>query len=457
MTVGERIQEFRKKNYMSQEELADRLDVSKQSVSKWETDKSLPNIEKIIRLCDIFEVSADSLLRGEDISQAVSDGVQMQGTEMPAQQDIENMESTPDVRKNGSQELLVYKILLGISIFVSVCLLMAVLHIVVYNNMGIDEKQTQDIVRVDRIYDQYTKADVEYVDENDNFVERTVWLDIKGVREGDWIFCYFDAEDGNKIRFKYSRDTCVTLILAFAIFLVISIILMIVLRRKRNFFKGNRTLIVFVLLITGMSFCACGGCGNHVTDDTSDGGTHVPVTGQFTEESLSSESDASYSDADEELYKEYKETGIFESCGAKIVFSVPEGYYSTGACDYDDVMFENFYSDDTMQHYNVFFSSLILYEDEADYGRTIYSEYRNIEPSAEVSLWKEEVVNGNTVVYVTMRDERDETVFSYVRAGVVLPDERVFEVTAKMLDCEGAFDFEVVRPFFENLEITLGK
>ena len=52
MSIGERIQELRKRNLMSQEEMAEQLDVSKQSVSKWELDKAVPNVEKIIRMCE---------------------------------------------------------------------------------------------------------------------------------------------------------------------------------------------------------------------------------------------------------------------------------------------------------------------------------------------------------------------------------------------------------------------
>ena len=47
---------------MSQEALADKLLGSRQSVSKWEMDQALPQIDKVLQLCQIFNVSADDLL-----------------------------------------------------------------------------------------------------------------------------------------------------------------------------------------------------------------------------------------------------------------------------------------------------------------------------------------------------------------------------------------------------------
>ncbi len=63
-TIGERIYNLRKQHNMSQGELADELDVSRQTISKWENDSSIPELDKIIRLCEIFSVSSDYILRG---------------------------------------------------------------------------------------------------------------------------------------------------------------------------------------------------------------------------------------------------------------------------------------------------------------------------------------------------------------------------------------------------------
>ncbi len=67
-SIGERIYELRKQNNMSQGDLADELDVSRQTISKWENDSSVPETDKIIRLCEIFSISTDYILRGIDAS-----------------------------------------------------------------------------------------------------------------------------------------------------------------------------------------------------------------------------------------------------------------------------------------------------------------------------------------------------------------------------------------------------
>lgn len=66
MTVGERIQYYRKRIGISQEELGQRLLVSRQTISLWEMDKTLPTIDNLLRLREIFGVSVDLLLSGEE-------------------------------------------------------------------------------------------------------------------------------------------------------------------------------------------------------------------------------------------------------------------------------------------------------------------------------------------------------------------------------------------------------
>lgn len=63
MTTGEKIQALRKARGWSQEELAAQIGVSRQAVSRWESDSTKPEAEKILALCDRFGVSTDYLLR----------------------------------------------------------------------------------------------------------------------------------------------------------------------------------------------------------------------------------------------------------------------------------------------------------------------------------------------------------------------------------------------------------
>ncbi len=62
MTIGEKITHLRIANGISQEKLADMLGVSRQSISKWESDESLPQIDKIVEFCQLFKISTDELL-----------------------------------------------------------------------------------------------------------------------------------------------------------------------------------------------------------------------------------------------------------------------------------------------------------------------------------------------------------------------------------------------------------
>ncbi len=76
MTIGEKITRLRSGLNISQEQLAEKLSVSRQSVSKWEMGQALPQIDKVLQLCELFNVSTDELLydkiviRNNDINDA---------------------------------------------------------------------------------------------------------------------------------------------------------------------------------------------------------------------------------------------------------------------------------------------------------------------------------------------------------------------------------------------------
>ena len=66
MSFGQNLQFLRKmQNKMTQDELAERLGVSRQTVSKWELDSAYPEMDKLIELCDLFSCSMDELVRGD--------------------------------------------------------------------------------------------------------------------------------------------------------------------------------------------------------------------------------------------------------------------------------------------------------------------------------------------------------------------------------------------------------
>lgn len=67
MIFSERLKREREKKGWSQAELAEKIHVSRQSVSKWETGKNYPNIEVIIDLSDLFGITIDELLRSDEV------------------------------------------------------------------------------------------------------------------------------------------------------------------------------------------------------------------------------------------------------------------------------------------------------------------------------------------------------------------------------------------------------
>ena len=62
MSLGERIYKLRTEKEMSQGDLADALEVSRQSISKWETNGSVPELDKLVKLSEIFDISLDELV-----------------------------------------------------------------------------------------------------------------------------------------------------------------------------------------------------------------------------------------------------------------------------------------------------------------------------------------------------------------------------------------------------------
>jgi transcriptional regulator with XRE-family HTH domain len=67
MEFEKKLFELRKQKGISQEELADKLNISRQTLSKWELGNSTPDLEKLILLCDYFEISLDELVFGNKV------------------------------------------------------------------------------------------------------------------------------------------------------------------------------------------------------------------------------------------------------------------------------------------------------------------------------------------------------------------------------------------------------
>lgn len=80
-TIGNRIQKFRKEKGLTQEELAEKLGVSSQAVSKWENDASCPDISLLPQLCRILGITTDELLSGKTETVTLVPAAQRKGLE----------------------------------------------------------------------------------------------------------------------------------------------------------------------------------------------------------------------------------------------------------------------------------------------------------------------------------------------------------------------------------------
>ncbi len=241
--IGERLAQLRTMHNMTQEEFAERLDVSRQAVSKWELDKTMPDVGKLLKISELYEVSIDYLLKGEE---SVQTSVEPENDEsMPVslqsgENDIEEENDTngeneykaecsnlkPD-KKVKSAGILVSLGLVSILLFCSMFLLATCLLNQVWDKT--DSERTP--VRVEKIHAQYSLVDVSGYGEDGEFVETNVLLDANGVRSGDYIYCYKNAEK-NKISVNYAAGTIIVILTVSIILLGIWILLVREVRRK---------------------------------------------------------------------------------------------------------------------------------------------------------------------------------------------------------------------------------
>lgn len=73
MTLGKKIISLRTSHQMSQGDLAEKLNVSRQSVSKWETEASIPELDKLIMMSELFHVTLDELVKADSVTETDTD------------------------------------------------------------------------------------------------------------------------------------------------------------------------------------------------------------------------------------------------------------------------------------------------------------------------------------------------------------------------------------------------
>lgn len=106
MNLGQKLFELRKSKNLSQEEVADKLNVTRQTVSKWETNQSTPDFDKIVPLCELFGISTDELLIGK--KQEESNFQEQEGIvpEKETEQEVEEKPLTREEVKRKSAEVV---------------------------------------------------------------------------------------------------------------------------------------------------------------------------------------------------------------------------------------------------------------------------------------------------------------------------------------------------------------
>lgn len=107
MTLGQKIFELRNEQKMSQGDLAEKLNVSRQSISKWETDASVPELDKLIMLSDLFHITIDELVKDE---------IHEKSTDEEKETTEKNSPETVVINKQMSTQKIIGFILLGAGI-----------------------------------------------------------------------------------------------------------------------------------------------------------------------------------------------------------------------------------------------------------------------------------------------------------------------------------------------------
>ena len=100
MILAEKIVRLRKQVGWSQEELAEKMNISRQSVSKWESTNSIPDLNKIIMLAEIFDVSTDYLLKDNvEAPESVSDNLESNAIQISLEQAVKYVENKMDMAR----------------------------------------------------------------------------------------------------------------------------------------------------------------------------------------------------------------------------------------------------------------------------------------------------------------------------------------------------------------------
>lgn len=223
LLIGSEIQEYRKKAGLNQEEFADKLGVSRQAVSKWERDKAYPDLDRLVCICEILDVQVGELIYGNS-------EVSSETEETLVSYQANNVVHLRNLRgKNG---LAILKALF--CVLAVICVFSAVAVTVVFaRNEWTSHSDKNENVRVEKVYQQYTKADLAYYDDDGRKIMDTVWLDVPGIRDGDYIQLYTGA-DNDSLFLNYKTSSIIGASMIMLVFVILLIITGFEIRRTKR-------------------------------------------------------------------------------------------------------------------------------------------------------------------------------------------------------------------------------
>ena len=131
MEFNNKLYELRKQKGFSQEELANRLNVSRQTISKWEVGESTPDLEKLVAISDLFEVSLDELVKGEE-SKIAEPSERIVKSELYS--DIKEHVLTQDNKKRATKGLKIAGIIAGVILLID--LISFVVYVIMFGLPG---------------------------------------------------------------------------------------------------------------------------------------------------------------------------------------------------------------------------------------------------------------------------------------------------------------------------------
>lgn len=246
--IGSRILEYRKKMNMSQEEFANKIGVSRQAVSKWELDKTYPDLDKLVDICGMFDLSLDELVNGveqdEEPVMEAEQGVELSNDPVNVsdvgdnQTVTDNIESEISDKEGSDSKKHTVRICrhwwLRVVMYAAAALAVfciVVSFVIILQNAW--KHSDEVLMHVDKVHAQYTLADVSYLNDDLDDKHRLMWIDAKGIRAGDTLPGYID-DDGELANVDHDISTFVIPCVMAFVFLIMFILLRIELAKEHQ-------------------------------------------------------------------------------------------------------------------------------------------------------------------------------------------------------------------------------